>query len=75
MANLGTEDEGVEVYSKKARANIAVNYWGTRRVCDFLSPVLRKGGKMVMVSSSFSWLGFLVSPCNLGLHCGDKVMF
>ena len=74
VANLGTEDEGVDVYSKKAKANMAINYWGTRRVCELMGPVMKMGSRVVMVSSSLSWLGYLVTPCELGLNCGDKVI-
>ena len=75
VANQGSEEEGDDVYIKKARNTMATNYWGTRRVCELLSPVLGKGARVVMVSSSLSWLGFLVGPCDLGIKCGDKVMF
>ena len=75
VANQGSEEEGVDVYIKKARATMATNYWGTRRVCELLGPVLGKGAKVVMVSSSLSWLGFLVGLCDLGINCGDKVVF
>ena len=74
VANLGTEDEGVKIYSQNARTNIAINYWGTRRVCKMMGPVMKKGARMVIVSSSLGWLGYLVTPCDLGLNCGDKVV-
>ena len=75
VANTSMEEEGVKVYNQIAKVNMDINYWGTRRVCELLGPVLRKGARVVMVSSSLSWLGFLIGPCDLGIKCGDKVMF
>ena len=66
------EGEGVEAFSRKARANMAVNYWGTKRVCELLGPVLRTGARMVIVSSSLGWPGHLVTPSDM-VTCGDKV--
>ena len=73
VANQGSEEEGVDVYIKKARATIATNYWGTRRVCELLGPILRKGSRVVMVSSTVGWIGNLVTPSILRFSCGVKV--
>ena len=66
------EEEGV-VYNQKAKVNMDINYWGTRRVCELLGPILRKGSRVVMVSSTVGWIGNLVTPSILRFSCGVKV--
>ena len=66
------EEEGV-VYNQKAKVNMDINYWGTRRVCELLGPILRKDARVVMVSSTVGWIGNLVTPSILRFSCGVKV--
>ena len=68
------EEEGVKVYNQIAKVNMDINYWGTRRVCELLGPMLRKGARVVMVSSTAGWLGHLVTPSILRFSCGVKVL-
>ena len=74
VAYLGMEEDDYKVLCQQAQTIMATNYWGTRRVCELLGPVLREGARVVMVSSSISCLDYLVTPCNLGLTCGEKVL-
>ena len=73
VAQLWSEEQGREVFCQQARAHLATNYWGTRRVCRLLGPLLSPGASLVMVTSSCGWLGHLVTPSIL-LTCGDKVI-
>ena len=73
VAQLWSEEQGREVFCQQARAHLATNYWGTRRVCRLLGPLLSPGARLVMVTSSCGWLGHLVTPSIL-LTCGDKVI-
>lgn len=49
-------------FSKQAEETIAVNYFGTLRVCETLFPILRPNAKVVNVSSSAGHLFRIPSP-------------
>ena len=72
VAQLWSEEQGLEVFRQQARTHLATNYWGTRRVCRLLGPLLSPGASLVMVTSSCGWLGHLVTPSIL-VTCGDRV--
>ncbi len=40
----------------QAKNTVRANYFGTRRVCEALFPLLRPGARVVNVSSSAGWL-------------------
>ncbi len=61
--NAGISMKGFDAHV--ARATLATNFWGAKNVTDRLLPLIRKGGRIVMVSSGMGELSSL-SPALRG---------
>ena len=57
-AGMAFKVKAPDPFGHQARVTVDNNYYGTKRVCDILFPVLKAGSRVVNLSSS---LGHLVS--------------
>jgi len=54
--------DATEPMHVQAKDTIAINYYGTKRCCDALLPLLKDGSRVVTVSSSCGFLGRIQFP-------------
>ena len=58
-AGIAFKPEDTETFAEKARVTLETNYWGNRRCCEVMFPILRSGARVVNMSSSCGFLGHL----------------
>lgn len=58
-AGIAFKQAATEPLHVQARTTIDTNYYGTKRVCDILFPLLRPGARVVNVSSLVGFLGYI----------------
>ena len=52
-------------FGQQAEDTVATNYFGTRHLCEALFPLLRRGARVVNVSSRIGLLSFVANGSQL----------
>ena len=60
-AAIAFKQAATEPFGHQAEESVRVNYWGTKRACEALFPLLRPGARVVNVSSLAGMLKEMVS--------------
>ncbi len=55
-AGFAFKQAATEPFGQQAEVTVNINYFGTKKVCDYLFPLLKPGARVVNVSSSAGWL-------------------
>ena len=56
-AGIAFKVAATDPFGVQARVTVDTNYYGTKRVCDILFPILKSGARVVNMSSSCGFLG------------------
>lgn len=56
-AGIAFNSAATESFGEQATLTLVTNFWGTKRVCEILFPILRPGSRVVNMSSSAGFLG------------------
>ena len=56
-AGISFNSAATESFGQQATLTLGTNYWGTKRVCQILFPILQPGARVVNMSSSAGFLG------------------
>ena len=58
-AGVAFKPEDKHSFGEKATVTLETNYWGNKRCCEILFPILRPGSRVVNMSSSCGFLGHI----------------
>ncbi len=68
---IGYDKPPSEPFSVQAEVTIRINYFGLRRVCGILFPILKPGARVVNITSDSGWLSLIIKKPDLKAKLGS----